>query len=160
MKEFIIHLGHRRLWKCLASFSRHLIEIYPAKQLWKVIMYIKIWAPDSFTFSSSSDSESWAYSFMYRQSWISLPKHTWISKTLWPLVWGWMFAHLHNSVSFLLPPGRTMICSGGDITPPPSVQSKCERKSTKLIESLQAAFLSQCHGMSGGYVTQLWSTRP
>lgn len=48
--------------KISASFSCHLIEIHLAKQLWNVIMYIKIRAPDSFTtlFFLQSHLESWS----------------------------------------------------------------------------------------------------
>ena len=67
MKEFIIHLGHRRLWKYLASFSCHLIEIYPAKQLRNVIMYVKIWALDSFAIFFFQILRAGAHSFMSKQ---------------------------------------------------------------------------------------------
>lgn len=79
MKEFIIRLGHRRLWKYLASFSRHLTEIHPAKQSRNVIMCTEIRARDNCLFLLQIPRAG-AYGFLCGRFRASLFEHPYISK--------------------------------------------------------------------------------
>lgn len=157
MKEFIIHLGHKRLWKYLASFSCHLIEIYPAKQLWNVIMHIKIWVLNSFAvffLFFFQIRRAGAYSFMCRQLWMSSLRYCWISRTHFDFQLSiCIFWQLNILSPFMITPHfgdrRSYYFS------PSYVQSKRESKSMKPGDKVSRSSLPLTVPYNQGWVCEL-----